>query len=452
MSKFCDITTIDCTAGNGGNGSSHFRREKYIDRGGPDGGDGGRGGDIIFRANENENTLIEFHTKKHFRAEEGGNGQKKLMHGADGQDLILIVPTGTSIFDAETGDLIMDLTEHNQEVVVIKGGRGGLGNAHFKSSTNQSPMFAEHGEHGKTLKLRLELKLVAEVGIIGIPSAGKSTLISRISNARPKIAAYPFTTLIPNLGVVDMREFDKHQHFSFVVTDVPGLIEGAHEGKGLGHEFLRHVSRNQILIHLLDPTQGDLIKDYQVINDELAKYNKSLSKKEQIVVINKIDSIPDEDLATIVKKMEKKFAKLKGKIKTISAVTGENLADLMFVVSDKVKAHRLKKNKEDKKEAEIEEAKPVKIKAAVSKNKFIVKFVRRRIDQNGKLRRTWDIFSERFEQVAQMTDLEDNEGLERVYHFLERLGIKHELRQKGAQPGDRIRIGGTGGKEIRMRQ
>lgn len=447
MSKFCDITTIECTAGNGGNGSSHFRREKYIDRGGPDGGDGGRGGDIIFKADENENTLIEFHTKKHFRAGEGGNGQKGHMHGADGEDLILVVPVGTSIYDASNNQLLADLTNHNQEVHLIKGGRGGLGNSHFKSSTNQAPTFAETGEPGETKELKLELKLVAEVGIIGIPSAGKSTLISRISNAKPKIADYPFTTLIPNLGVVDMRSFDKRNHFSFLVTDIPGLIEGAHQGKGLGHEFLRHVSRNQILIHLLDGTQSDPVSDYKTINEELKKYDISLSKKEQIVVINKIDAIPEKELKSLIKKLEKTSTQLKGKVKAISAVTGQNLSELMFEVADKIKEHHQKVPEN----IPIEEV-PV-IEPSKSKNHLIVKFVRRKVEAaTGKTRRIWDIYNDRFEQVVKMTDLEDTEGLERVYHFLDRLGIRHALRQKGAQPGDRLRIGGPGGKEIRLRQ
>lgn len=447
MSKFCDITIIKCEAGKGGNGSSHFRREKYIDKGGPDGGDGGRGGDVIFKANENLNTLIDFHTKKHFKAGDAGNGQKKLMHGLDGEDLILEIPVGTLIYDNTSGKLLSDLKKHGQEVLIAKGGRGGLGNAHFKSSTNQAPTFSETGDQGDKLSLKLELKLVADVGIIGVPSAGKSTLISVISNSRPKIADYPFTTLIPNLGVVDMRKFDSHNTFSFVVTDIPGLIEGAHLGKGLGHEFLRHVSRNHFLIHLIDCTSPDPLNDYTVINNELKEYDPSLLKKEQLVVINKIDTIDKKSLTALIKKFVKKYPALKDKIFSISAVTGKNLPELIFAVAEKVKNNQ-KNLLENASEDEIPLLKPL-----IRRNKLVVKFVRKKLEAStNKLKSIWDVHSDRFEQVVKMTNIHDPEGLERVYHFLEKLGIKNELRKKGAQPGDRIRIGGSGGKEIRMRQ
>lgn len=447
MSKFCDLTIVKCEAGSGGNGSSHFRREKYIDKGGPDGGDGGRGGDIIFEADENINTLIDFHTKKKFLAEEGGNGQKSHMHGADGQDMILHVPVGTIVYDQTTSQIVADLNTHQQRAIVAKGGRGGLGNSHFKSSTNQAPTFAETGEPGQKRELKLELQLVANVGIIGIPSAGKSTLISRISNSRPKIADYPFTTLIPNLGVVDMRLFDKGDKFSFVVTDIPGLIEGAHEGKGLGHEFLRHVSRNQFIIHLLDATSPDPLNDYEVINNELALYDEKLAQKTQLVVINKIDAITADDLKALSKKIEKKHPNLKKQIHTISAVTGTNLDKLMFHTAEQVKIHQ----------ATAEEREPIQketvLFASKATKKITVEFVRQKIDPvTKKTRKIWDVFSDRFEQVVSMTNFDDREGMERVYHFMERLGIKHQLRQKGAQPGDRIRVGGGGGKEILMRQ
>jgi GTP-binding protein len=446
MSKFCDIAIIKCEAGKGGNGSSHFRREKYVDKGGPDGGDGGRGGDIIFRANENLNTLIEFQTKKRFRAGDAGNGAKSLMHGEDGEDLILEIPVGTLIYNQEDGELLADLNKHLQEVRVAKGGRGGLGNAHFKSSTNQTPTFSETGDDGEKFALKLELQLVADAGIIGIPSAGKSTLISRISNSRPKIAEYPFTTLIPNLGVVDMRKFDTHDHFSFVVTDIPGLIEGAHSGKGLGHEFLRHVSRNHILIHMLDCSSADPLQDYAVINNELELYDPQLLKKEQIVVFNKIDVIDPKELKALIKKFIRKYPALKESVFAISAVTGENLSDLMFYLSGRIKQLHL--DNPPHQEDEVPVMLPSKI-----KNKIIVRFVRKKTDPVTKKSKTvWDVYSERFEQVVNMTDLEDREGVERVYHFLEKLGIKNQLRKKGAQPGDRIRIGGSGGKEIRMRQ
>lgn len=448
MSKFCDVTVIKCQAGNGGKGSSHFRREKFIDRGGPDGGDGGRGGDIVFRANQNENTLIEFHTKKNFKAESAGNGQKGLMHGGDGEDLVLEIPLGTMIYDNATGKLLADLSVDQQQVTLARGGRGGLGNAHFKSSTNRSPTFSEQGEAGQIRELKLELKLVANVGIIGIPSAGKSTLISRISNARPKIADYPFTTLIPNLGVVDMRKFDKRDHYSFIVTDIPGLIEGASEGKGLGHEFLRHISRNQILIHLLDATSPDAVADYKAINRELKLFDPKLERKEQIVVINKIDAVLEEEVAELIKKLEKGRVKLKGNIHTISAVVGDNLDKLMFEVAEKVKSF-----KENFKTLETPTEQVKVLQPGQRRNKAVVEFVRKKIDPvSHKTRQTFDVFHPRLEQVVEMTDLEDREGLERVYHYIERLGIKNELRKRGGQPGDRLRIGGAKGAIIRMRE
>lgn len=448
MSKFCDITEITVKAGRGGNGSSHFRREKYIDKGGPDGGDGGRGGDIILKANENLNTLIDFHTKKRFTASSGGNGQKGLMHGANGDDLVLEVPVGTLVYGTDNNKVMADLKLHGQETLIAKGGRGGLGNAHFKSSTNQTPTFSESGEDGEVLKAKLELQLVADIGIIGIPSAGKSTLISRISNSRPKIADYPFTTLIPNLGVVDMRLFDKHNHFSFVVTDIPGLIEGAHQGKGLGHEFLRHVSRNHILLHLIDCTSADPLSDYETINKELSLFDKNLGKKTQVLVINKIDTFTKKDLQTLIKKFERRFPALKKQIFSISAVTGEGLDQLMFSLSEKIQHLHQDLLTSGKTESEETILKP-----ARRNNQIVIKFVRKKIDLGTRRAKAiWDIYSERFEQVADMTDLDNPEGKERVYHFLDRLGIKNELRKRGAQPGDRLRIGGPGGKEIRMRQ
>ncbi len=436
MSKFCDLTTIELNAGRGGNGSSHFRREKYVDRGGPDGGDGGRGGNIVFQADRNINTLIDFHTKKKFQAEDGGNGGKQNMHGKDGEDLVLKVPVGTIIKSEQEGLIIADLTHHNQVAIIAKGGRGGLGNTHFKSSTNQAPTFAEKGEQGQKMLVDLELKLVANVGIIGVPSAGKSTLISRISNCKPKIADYPFTTLIPNLGLVQMKSFDSHTDFSFVVTDIPGLIEGASEGKGLGFEFLRHVSRNQILIHLLDATRNLLTEDFRTINHELVKFDPELGEKEQIVAINKIDAVDTAELKSMLAAFKRKN---KGKFREVfclSAVTGEGLSELMFYTASRVEEH-LQNQPEPVEYSEQE------IDSKINNyNRLEVKFVRKKIDPiTGKTRRTWQVKHERFEQVVKMTDPENREGMVRVYHFFHKLGIKKALQKLGAQPGDRVRIG-----------
>jgi len=440
MSKFCDKTTIQVKAGQGGDGSSHFRREKFIDHGGPDGGNGGSGGNIVIVADQNLNTLIDFHTKKLFRAEPGVNGQKALMNGKNGEDLILKAPVGTIIRNSETGETVADLKEQNESVIVARGGRGGLGNAYFKSSTNQAPTIAEIGAEGDDFSLELELQLVADIGIIGIPSAGKSTLISVISNAKPKIADYPFTTLIPNLGVVDLRKYDRHNHNAFVVADIPGLIEGAHQGKGLGFEFLRHVSRTEILIHLLDPTRGQIVEDFDTINKELASFSKKLSKKEQIIAINKIDAVTPEELKDAVKQLAKKYPKLKGKIHTISAATHENIQELVFLMAEKV--DELRKSRLEEEIPEEKSAKTI-FKPAEKSSKFQVEFKRLKKNPSTlKQRRTFDVKGDRIEQMVKMTNLEDAEGLERVHHFFHKMGIKNELRKKGAQPGDRIRVAG----------
>lgn len=309
MSKFCDQTVVEFIGGKGGNGAISFRREKNIPRGGPDGGDGGPGGNVVLVADPNLNTLTNFNTKKIFRAEDGTKGGGNHKSGKTGDDLILKVPPGTLIIDDETKELICDLKKPKQKFTIAKGGRCGLGNSRFKSSIHQAPRFAENGEDGEIIKILLELQLVADVGIIGIPSSGKSTLISRISNAKPKIADYPFTTLIPNLGVVAMRSFDKREKGSFVVADIPGLIEGAHKGKGLGDQFLRHVSRTEILVHLIDLTRANP-KDFKVINKELAAYDKRLSNKDQIIVFSKTDSVTSDQL----KDFKKEFRKANPKI------------------------------------------------------------------------------------------------------------------------------------------
>ncbi|MFH0838302.1 MAG: GTPase ObgE, partial [Patescibacteria group bacterium] len=331
---FADEAEIKVKAGNGGNGSSSFRREKFIPRGGPDGGNGGDGGSVILQADENLNTLVNFVSKKHFKARHGQMGLGNNKYGAAGEDLVLKVPVGTIVFDAETGSQLADLIDIGEQVIVARGGLGGKGNANFKSSTRQAPDFAELGEPGEEKTLKLELKLIADVAIIGYPSVGKSTLISRISNARPKIADYPFTTLVPNLGVVKVDQTD------FVVADIPGLIEGAHEGKGLGIAFLKHIERAEILVHLLDMTRENLTDDFKKLNLELASYSKVLAKKKQIVVFNKTDATISEivgQVAVDFKKYDPLF---------ISCVTGEGMNAFLYRLKDEVLAHRKKKNVE----------------------------------------------------------------------------------------------------------
>lgn len=443
MSNFCDQTLVEFIGGNGGNGAVHFRREKFISRGGPDGGDGGRGGSIILIADENINTLFDFNSNKRYRAEDGRNGQKSHMFGKSGEDMFLKVPAGTLIMENKTKQLLCDLKKHGQQFVVARGGRGGLGNSHFKSSIHQAPEFSESGEEGEKKMIFMELQLVADVGIIGFPSAGKSTLISRISNARPKIADYPFTTLIPNLGVVGMNSFDKRMKDSFVVADIPGLIEGAHMGKGLGHQFLRHVSRTEVLVHLVDPTR-DNPTDYVIINEELEKYDKRLAGKEQITCISKIDSIDAKALKEFKKELEKLNPKLKGKILMISSVTNEGLKEVVFEMFKRVQAIRkVRAQALNENEAIIKESEEKVFRPHLEKKKFEIIFRRSKVEAaTEKVRKIFDVAGTRIEQVVQMTDIDNEEGMERIFHFMSKMGINSELRRMGARAGDRIRISG----------
>ncbi len=283
--KFIDTAEIQVKAGDGGKGCVSFRREKYIPRGGPDGGDGGNGGNIIIRSSLRLSTLIDFRYVRHYRAKNGVHGKGKNMYGRNGEDRIIEVPVGTQIYDVDTGRLITDLSKSDQEIIITKGGKGGKGNSRFVSSTHQVPLESEPGEPGEQRHIRLELKLLADVGLVGFPNVGKSSLIKRVSNAHPKVADYPFTTIAPILGIVRYKN-----EKSFVVADIPGLIEGAHTGKGLGDQFLKHIERTKLIVHILDATRdSDPYNDYRIINNELQSYGKSLVQKEQIVVMNKID-------------------------------------------------------------------------------------------------------------------------------------------------------------------
>lgn len=294
--KFIDVAEIYVRSGNGGKGHISFRREKYVPKGGPDGGNGGKGGDVILVASKDLNTLLNFQYKKKYIAENGKPGEKANRSGRDGKDLEIKVPVGTVVYDAITNDLLADLVEENQKVVIARGGRGGLGNANFATPTNQAPRYAQPGEPGVELTLRLELKLLADVGLVGFPNAGKSTLISVISAAKPKIADYPFTTLVPNLGVVKIDEFK-----SFVVADIPGLIEGASLGKGLGHQFLRHIERTRVLVFLLDINSDNIKNDYAILCNELEQYNVDLTYKPRIICITKCDTV-DQNIIEQVSK------------------------------------------------------------------------------------------------------------------------------------------------------
>ncbi|MBX6423756.1 GTPase ObgE [Thermosulfurimonas sp. F29] len=321
MARFVDRVKIHVKAGDGGHGCVSFRREKYVPRGGPDGGDGGDGGDVILVADSQLHTLYDFYHRVHFRAENGRPGMGKKMTGRDGEDLILRVPVGTVVRDAETGEILGDLVQPGQRLVVARGGKGGRGNARFATPTNQAPRYAEPGKPGEERWLVLELKLIADVGLVGLPNAGKSTLLSRISAARPKIADYPFTTLQPNLGVVSLSD-----ERTFVVADLPGLIEGAHQGVGLGLEFLRHVERTRVLLQLVDAASPDPLHDFEVVEREMAHYQPELLRKPRAVALNKIDLIPER---AVLNPVREKIEARGHPVYLISAATGEGIRELL---------------------------------------------------------------------------------------------------------------------------
>lgn len=322
--KFIDEVKIHVKAGDGGAGCVSFRREKFIPFGGPNGGDGGKGGDVIFRVSPNLSTLLDLRHQPHQKAGSGKNGMGKDRHGAYGDDLVILVPQGTLLKDAETGEVLVDLAEPGQEMLVLKGGRGGQGNARFATSTHKAPRFAQPGEPGEERWLRLELKLMADVGLLGLPSVGKSSFIAKVSAARPKIADYPFTTLVPNLGVVPYKDYR-----SFVLADIPGIIEGAHAGAGLGHRFLRHVERTRLLLHMLDLSwmpERDPIREFEMINCELASFSQELAEKRQVIVFNKID-LPQVRENT--QQLLPWFAERNLRVFPVSAATGEGIPALL---------------------------------------------------------------------------------------------------------------------------
>jgi len=417
--KFIDHVTILATAGDGGNGRTSFRHEKYIDKGGPDGGDGGNGGDIVFVASRNQNTLVSFRYHRELVAEAGGAGDKVRRHGRSGKNLRVPVPVGTIVTNAE-GQTLTDLVVDGQEAIVAHGGRGGFGNAHFVSSVRQAPKFAEKGEAGQSLELNLELKIIADVGLVGLPNAGKSTLLSVISNARPEIADYPFTTLTPNLGVVD---YDKES--SLLFADIPGLIEGAAEGKGLGDEFLRHVERTAVLLHLIDVTSEDVVADYETIQNELKTYKSNLAEKKQVVVFSKIDLILPEELALKRAAMEKVLPK-DAQLFAISSQAHENLKPLLNEVRKQVLTERAH-------QAEIapeEKAMPI---------------LRLKDQSSWRVSREGDVFivsGSKIERFAVRTDFDNDEAVHRLKVIMRKQGIMHELRKQGAEQGSTIRIAG----------
>jgi GTP-binding protein len=414
---FVDKVIIKLKAGDGGNGVVSFRREKYVDKGGPDGGDGGDGGDIIVIAKTNQDTLSNYRNQQVTRAENGQNGSKRKKHGKNGQNTELFVPIGT-VISTQDNKVLADLTESDMEYVAAKGGPGGFGNAHFISSTRQAPRVAEKGEKGEELTLQFELKMIADVGLIGLPNAGKSTLLGCISNARPEIANYPFTTLIPNLGVVD---FDNK---SLLFADIPGLIEGASEGKGLGDEFLKHIERTSTIVHLIDIYDEDIVSSFHIIRKELEQYSKDLAKKKSIVVLNKIDGL-DKDVIDNQIKILKKAVGRKSKVLAISAASKIGINDLLKEVTANVAKDKQVKAKQDKTKGI-----PILRFEGSSDDWYVTK-------KNGK----FVVTGEKIEKFARRTDYTNPAGVRRLRDILRRNGVMRELEHQGVEMGEKIYIG-----------
>ncbi len=413
---FIDQVNIHVKSGKGGDGMVHFRREKFVPLGGPDGGDGGKGGDVVFEVKATLNTLSAFRQNEKFAAQPGKNGGGSQMTGRGAEDLIISVPPGTVIYDAETGALIGDLTDPGQRLTVCKGGRGGRGNQHFVNSRNQAPRTAERGEPHEEKALRLELKLIADLGIIGLPNAGKSTLLSVLTNAKPKIGAYPFTTLEPNLGVANIDD-----DTTVVMADIPGLIEGAAEGAGLGHDFLRHIQRTRVLIHMIDGQSEDPLADFSQINSELSLFDPKLGKKPQIVVLNKIDQ---PDVLERLEEITASFKEKKIELITASAMARTNTRDILISA--------YKQLQELPAEVLEEEALPV-YKPDVDPNQFEVI----REEETG----DWRITGVAIERAAKMTYWEHDGSIRRFQKLMIHLGVDKALRNAGIQEGETVFIG-----------
>ena len=419
---FADTAKIIIKSGKGGNGHVSFRREKYVPDGGPDGGDGGKGGDVIFEVDESLNTLNDYRHKRKFAAQPGEEGGKKNCHGKNGADLILKVPEGTIIKDAESGKVIADMSGDNKRVTILRGGRGGLGNQHFATSTMQAPKYAQPGQEAIEIEVALELKVIADVGLVGFPNVGKSTLLSRVTNAQPKIANYHFTTLQPNLGVVDMED-----GFGFVIADIPGLIEGASEGIGLGHEFLRHIERTKVMIHIVDAagTEGrDPIADIKAINKELEAYNPELLKKPQVIAANKIDAIYGDE-NEIIKGLREEFETEGIKVFPISAVSGQGLKELLYEVKNLL-ATCPKETTVYEQEFDPE------------LNFFKDEPYTIEIDKDG----AYVVEGPKIEKMLGYTNIESEKGFLFFQMFRKEQTILKELEEKGIQEGDTVKMYG----------
>lgn len=421
---FVDIASLVVKAGDGGDGRVSFRHEKFIDKGGPDGGDGGNGGDVVLVASRNQNTLASFRFQKELAAQPGEPGSKTRKHGKSGRDLLVQVPVGTVATD-DKGRILADVDEDGKHAIIAKGGKGGFGNAHFISSTRQAPRIAEKGEAGEEISVRLELKMIADVGLIGLPNAGKSTLLSIISNARPEIADYPFTTITPNLGVVDVDGKN-----SLLFADIPGLIEGAAQGKGLGDDFLRHVERTAVLVHLIDVYQNDVAEAYKTIFGELKAYKIDLSTRPQVVVVTKIEGL-DEDIVKDQLTQLKKIIPKGTPLVSISAKTKQGVPELLRSVRDLVETQRARERAAE---------------AAVAAPSLPILT----LEDEGE---AWEVAKEedafvvrgpKIERFAGRTNFDSPAGVERLRDIMQKMGIMHELVRQGVEPGNSVRIGSKG--------
>lgn len=416
--SFVDKVTITALAGKGGDGKLSFRHEKFIDKGGPDGGDGGKGGDVVLSAVRNRNTLSAFRHQKELKAEPGHAGERQRKHGRSGRDLVVEVPVGTMVTDSE-GNVVADLVEDGQRAIVVHGGRGGFGNAHFVSSRRQTPKFAEKGEPGEEAELQLELKMIADVGLVGLPNAGKSTLLSKLSNARPEIADYPFTTITPNLGVVDID-----RETTVLMADIPGLIEGAAVGKGLGHDFLRHVERTAVILHLVDGYQENVAEAYQTVRAELEAYQPELIKRPEIVAITKVEGLDNEIIDDLMGQLHR-LVPAGTPIFAISAHSGEGLPALLFALKNAVQTVRAEP------EPESEESGVPVLKLADASDGWQV-----RKQAGGFL-----VTGPKIERFARRTDFENEQGIQRLRDIMRRQGIMHELVRQGIEAGQSVQVG-----------
>lgn len=421
---FVDKSTVKIKAGDGGDGIVSFRRERYVAYGGPDGGDGGRGGNVVFIASNNQNTLAKFRFQKELTADDGKAGQNSNKHGRNGQNLVVEVPVGTAVIDSKTHQVIADFDQDKKEATIAKGGKGGFGNAHFTSSTRQAPKFAEKGEPGQEFEADLELKMIADVGLVGLPNAGKSTFLASLSNAKPEIADYPFTTLVPNLGVVKIDNEN-----SILVADIPGLIEGASSGKGLGDEFLRHVERTKVLIHLIDAWSPTIAQDYTVIIKELKAYSETIAKKPQLICLTKIDGLDSEivedqvnSLKTILPKNTKIFA--------ISSISKSGTKELLYSALEQITKINQQQLADEASQSEVIKLEPDELSWNITKTEL-----------------GFEVRGIKIERFAKKTDFSSEEGLRRLRDIMRKMGIMQGLEKRGVQPNQTITISKWGSFE-----